>query len=90
MINRKQFSRKFAEKYDYTYQSSEQFVKEIFECLAATIFEEGEDVTIPGFGSFKHRTARQKAVRHPVTGEIIMQPERDFVKFTPSELLKTK
>lgn len=90
MVNRKQFSRKFAEVYGYTYQSAEQLMKNVFELLGTTVYQEGEDVTIPGFGAFKHKTAKPKRVRHPGTGEMIVQPERDFVKFTPSDLLKNK
>lgn len=90
MINRKQFSRKFAETYGVTYQFAEQMMRDVFDLLGKTVYQEGEDVTIPGFGAFKHKTAQPKKIRHPGTGEMIIQPERDFVKFTPSDLLKSK
>lgn len=87
MVNRRQFIRKFAETYGVTYYSAERLVKDVFELLGKTLYQEGEDVTIPGFGAFKHKTAKPKRLRHPGTGEIIVRPQRDFVKFTPSELL---
>lgn len=90
MINRKQFGRKFAERYGITYQDAEQICKNAFELLGILLYEEKEDVVISGFGAFKHKTAKPKNVRHPGTGEIITTPERNFVKFTPSELLDTK
>lgn len=90
MINRKQFGRKFAERYGITYQDAEQICRNAFELLGVLLYEEKEDVVISGFGAFKHKIAKQKKVRHPGTGELITTPERDFVKFTPSELLDTK
>ena len=90
MVNRKQFSRRFAETYGYTYVSAAQLMKNVFELLGTIVYQEEEDVTIPGFGAFKHKTAKPKRVRHPGTGEMILQPERDFVKFSPSDLLKNK
>ena len=90
MINGKQFSRKFAERYGVTYQDSEQICRNIFELLGALLYEEKEDVLIQRFGTFKHKKAKAKNVRHPSTGEIITSPERDFVKFTPSELIDVK
>lgn len=88
MINRREFSRLFAETYGVTYCSSEQLMKDVFALLSKKIFQDGEDITIPGFGAFKHKTAKPKRVRHPKTGELIVQPQRVFVKFTPSDLLK--
>lgn len=90
MLNGKQFSRKFAEDCGYTYQAAEQICRQLFGFLGKTLYEDGEDITISRFGAFKHRKAQPKNVRHPGTGEIITQPARYFVKFTPSELLGTK
>lgn len=85
MTNRKQFSRKLAEKYGYTYHDAEQMCKDVFELLATLIYEEGEDVVIPKLGSFKHKMAKAKNVRHPGTHELVRTPERIYVKFAPSE-----
>ena len=90
MVNRRQFSRKFAEKYGVTYQDADQICRNAFELLGILLYEENEDVVISGFGAFKHKKAKPKNVRHPGTGEILTTPERDFVKFTPSELLGVK
>ena len=90
MINRKQFSRMLAEKYGVTYQSAEQICKDIFELLGKVLYEDKEDVTISGFGSFKHKIAKAKKVRHPTTGEIVTTSERDYVKFIGSRTLSEK
>lgn len=87
MINGRQFSRKFAEKYGITYQDADQICRNAFELLGILLYKENEDVVIPRFGAFKHKTAKQKNVRHPSTGKMMITPERNFIKFTPSELL---
>lgn len=90
MINRKQFSRKFAERYGVTYQDADRICRNTFDLLGMLLYEENEDIVITGFGALKHKKAKAKKVRHPSTGEMITMPERDFVKFTPSELLDVK
>lgn len=87
MVNRRQFGRKFAEKYGVTYQDADIMCRNAFELLGTLLYEEKEDVVITGFGSFRHKIKKEKNVRHPTTGEIITMPERDIVKFTPSQLL---
>lgn len=90
MINRKQFGRILAERYGITYRDSDRLCRNVFELLGNLLYKEKEDVIITGFGSFRHKTAKEKKVRHPGTGEIIITPEREFIKFTPSELLEEK
>lgn len=90
MVNRKQFGRRLAKRYGITYQDADQISRNVFELLGAILYEEKEDVVITGFGAFKHKKAKAKNVRHPSTGELMVTPERDFVKFTPSELLDNK
>jgi len=84
VINRKQFIRAFAEKYHVTYRLSERMCKDIFEFLGETVYQNGEDVTIQGFGSFKHKQIQARRLRHPTSGEMMVVPARDVVKFTPS------
>lgn len=86
-MNRKQFSRKLAENYNITYQSSDEMCRILFEYLGKVLYEDNEDVSIIGFGAFKHKQAKAKNVRHPTTGRIITQPAHGYVKFIPSELL---
>ncbi len=90
MINRKQLAKYLAERNEITYQDAEQICKSTFELLGALLYENKEDVAIQGFGTFKHKKAKAKKVRHPGSGDIITMPERDFVKFTPSQLIDIK
>ncbi len=90
MIHRRQFSRRFAEKYGVTYRDAYQICKNVFELLGILLYEEREDVVIDGFGGFKRKKVKPIAIRHPTTREIIVIPERDLVRFLPSELLSEK
>lgn len=90
MINRKQFSRKFAETYNVTYQMADQLCRDVFELVGKILYEDKEDINIQGFGTFKRKVAKPRNIRHPGTGEVSMVPGREFVKFTPSELLENK
>lgn len=87
MMNRKQLGRMYSETYGVTYQTGEQLIKQVFDLLGTAIFEYGENVTISGFGSFKHKLTKFKRIRHPKTGEIITKPIKESVKFLPSESL---
>ncbi len=90
MINRREFGRLYAERFGVTYKESDVVARRVFELLGSLLYEEKEDVTITGFGSFKHKTAKAKQVRHPASGKIITIPEKEFVKFIPSEQLVKK
>ena len=86
MINTTEFCREFAKTYGLSIKSSESIVNSVFEFLGQKLFEDKEDVLIRRFGTFKHKKMAEKTVRHPGTGELMVMPERDMVKFTPSEV----
>jgi nucleoid DNA-binding protein len=85
MINTTDFCREFAKTYGVSIKYSETIVNSVFEFLGHKLFEDGEDVLIRRFGTFKHKKMAEKNVRHPGTGEMMTMPERDVVKFTRSE-----
>lgn len=56
------------------------FIEEITEAM-----KNGNDVVIPGFGSFKVQTVKAKKGRNVKTGQMIDIPEHNRVKFTPGK-----
>ena len=68
--------------------------KQAGECVSAlfdTILEAAknkEDVTIPGFGSFKVKIRAAKTARNPKTGEPVAVPERTVPTFQAGKALK--
>lgn len=61
----------------------EAFLDTIQEALAS-----GEDVKIPGFGSFSVAHRQERQGRNPQTGEIMTIPANKTIKFSPGKTLK--
>ncbi len=88
MINGKELSKIYARKYGVSQRCAAEVCGSVFELLGDILYNEKEEVTIYGFGSFKQKTMAQKRARHPATGEIIVIPERRIIKFKPSDSLE--
>ncbi len=61
----------------------------ILASMAASM-EDGEKVTISGFGSFRVIDKAAQKGRNPQTGEEMIIPSRRVVKFKPSKKLTAK
>lgn len=85
MLNATDFSRLYAKTYGVTLSYSATMCESVFALLYDVLYNKKEDVTIYGFGSFKHQKMAAKRARHPGTGKMITIPERDVVKFRQSE-----
>ena len=67
---------------------SQNLVENFFEILSNSL-ENGEDVKISGFGTFKLKKKNTRPGRNPMTGEVIPVSARTIVKFSASSKLKT-
>ncbi len=85
-----EFSKVYADRCGLSQEFSLMACNAMFQVLDEVLFEMGEDVVIPNFGSFKHKTASGFTVKHPETGEDIIIPQRDVVKFKWAESSKKK
>lgn len=90
MINATDFSRLYAKTYKVSNEYGATICESVFKLLGELLYENKEDVSIYRFGSFKHKTMAEKKARHPKTGEMITIPERDVIKFKPTEASKTE
>lgn len=61
--------------------------EEMFESIS-NILANGQDVSIPKFGKFQVSMQPERKARNPKTGETVMVPEKQKVKFKPSNTLK--
>ena len=82
MINAKDFSRAYAERYGVPYKYATHDCEKFWELLSKLLYEDKEDITIYGLGSFRQKTKAAKRVKHPVTKEFITIPESSVIKFT--------
>jgi nucleoid DNA-binding protein len=67
---------------------SQKETKKVFESILIHISEElkiGNEVAIKDFGTFKVVTKRERTGRNPKTGEVIIIPTKEVVKFIPSK-----
>lgn len=87
-MNRKEFARVFARKYDITNDLAKEMCFSVFETLKEQI-DNGEDIYIYGFGTLKHKIRKSKILKHPKTGEFITVPEKTIVVFSETNSKKT-
>ena len=74
----------------YMSQSDTKKVLEAFLDEIATQLEQGEEIQIVGFGTFKVVERAARNGRNPRTGEIISIPATKTVAFKSGEQLKNK
>lgn len=79
-MNRKEFIKIVAKRYDTTQDFAKQICDAVFDTLNVQL-NEGKDVYIYGFGTFKHDIRKGKQLRHPKTGELMTIPDKDIVVF---------
>lgn len=53
------------------------------------LLRERGKLTIKGFGRFERTIARGRAYKHPMTGMSIDVPDREVIRFKPSDCLVT-
>ena len=66
---------------------SVELVEQVFEIIKETL-EQGENVKISGFGSFKIQEKRPRRGRNPQTGEPLEITQRKILSIKPSQKLR--
>jgi len=56
----------------------------------ARAFEQGDEVKVPGFGSFHVRDKAARLGRNPATGDRLLLARRRVLTFKPSPLLRAR
>lgn len=72
---------------------SKAAAKRAVTAVAAAVFEflsRGQDVRLPGLGSFNVRERKARKGRNPQTGEELQIPARKAVRFSPTKALREK
>lgn len=62
------------------YASAEAQIDRVFAALTAAVEKHGR-ISIPGFGAFTLKAVPERMVRNPRTGERIMKPATQVLKF---------
>ena len=72
-----------------TKMQAEQALNRVLMCMADAM-EKGERVSLAGFGSFRVVERAAQKGRNPVTGQSIIIPAHNVVKFRPAKVLWNK
>ncbi len=86
-MNKNELIRSIRKKSGLTNQEA----KKALQCLTNTIayhLSKGEDIQLPGFGTFRVRETKEKAGRNPQTGEALTIPAKTIPAFKPGKALK--
>ena len=70
-------------KHELSERAASQAVDQVFGAVSG-LLEQGEKVTIQGFGTFERKLRAARTGRNPQTGEPVAIPERHSVKFRES------
>lgn len=88
-MTKKEFVNAVAEKAKITKKSALTLTNTVLEVLEESL-KKGEEVRIPGFGTFKVLLRKERKARHPRTKQEITIPAKKVVKFVPGSQLKLK
>lgn len=90
MINMTEFSRLFAKTYGVTYKESAMICKDVFQLLGELLYNSEEDVVLNNFGSFRHKKTAERRTKHPASGEMVIIPSKDIIKFKKSDAFRAE
>jgi len=88
-VNKSELVDKVAEKADLSKASAGRAVDAIVESVAESL-QEGDSVTLIGFGTFSVRERAGRAGRNPRTGEVLEIQASKTVGFKPGKTLKER
>ena len=78
---------RIAEKADLTKANAERSLNAFLDTVEDVLVKEGK-LTLTGFGTFVVETRKERKGRNPRTGDEIVIPAANVVKFRPGKLLK--
>ncbi len=78
---------KIAKEMEISKQEAETGVTLFFQTIKEAI-QNGEEIELRGFGSFRFRHRGARSGRNPRTGKPVQVPSKKILYFKPSKLLK--
>lgn len=88
-VKKTDFIRAVAAKNATSVKETEQLVGNIFEELSS-LLAEGNELTMPGFGTFKAKVRPERQAKNPATGETFTTPAVNVVQFKMATALKAR
>ena len=88
-MNNKQYIAELARKTGFSQEDTQRLVRKVIDAMIAQ-FEEGEQVTIPDFGTFEVKKRLERVVVNPKLKTRRLNPPKLVLAFKPSNILKEK
>ena len=82
-MNNKEFITELAQRSGYSQDNVQHYVRSLVDAMA-DCFDRGENVLLPGFGTFEVRERAARTGRNPQTGETIEIAASDSLAFKSS------
>lgn len=81
-MNNKDFIAELSQRSGYSQDNTQRLVRCVIEAMASR-FDEGENVTVPSFGTFELKNRMERVVTNPSTGQKMMVPPKLILTFKP-------
>lgn len=88
-MNSKEYILELSQRTGYSQEVTQKLVRSVVEAMAQR-FDEGENVSIPTFGTFELRNRMERVVVNPSTGQRMMVPPKIVLNFKPTASTKEK
>lgn len=88
-MNNKTFITKLSDKTGYAQEDTQKMVNTIVDAMTSN-FQQGDTLSVPGFGSFSVKKRLERVVVNPGTHQRMLIPPKLVLSFRPIAALKEK
>ena len=88
-MNNKEYISELAQRCGYSQENTQKLVRCVIESMASS-FDAGEDVTVPGFGTFELKNRMERIIVQPSTGQRMLVPPKIVISFKPAQSVKDR
>ena len=88
-MNNKDFITELSRRSGYSQEDTQRMVRCVIESVASA-FDDGESVSVSGFGSFELKKRMERIVVNPSTGQKMLVPPKIVLTFKPSLSVKNQ
>ncbi len=86
-MNNKQYIAELARRTGFSQEDTQRLVRKVIDAMIAE-FEEGQLVSIPGFGTFEVKKRLERVVVNPQTKKRQLVPPKLVLSFRPVDSIK--
>ena len=88
-MNNKEFISELSSRMGYTPKDTQKLVDNIINAMG-DVFQEGDSVLVPTFGTFETKKKMERIMVNPSTGQRMLVPPKLVLTFKPNQTWKEK